>query len=119
MTEYAHFWGRRAYYSEKRQDWLYMNHKPISNNMTCGVCGRKLKLITISIPVDSCIRKEMYDLKIVHNIKTRSCCCGHGITDGWVVVEESEKNKMLELGYVMEDLDIKNGYCFVLKTEVK
>jgi len=80
----------------------------------CGNCGEYKSSITLWMPphwtaarsercfsVDACIASEMAKLIYHYGVRTVNCCCGHGVDDGMVIVNQDEKTKntMQQLGY--------------------
>ena len=49
--------------------------------------------------VDACIASEVNRLINRYCIRTIESCCGHGIEDGYICVEEAAVDTMLRLGY--------------------
>lgn len=50
--------------------------------------------------VDVCIANEIINLTFNHGIRTIECCCGHGLQDGYIAVDENSILTMWALGYV-------------------
>lgn len=53
------------------------------------------------IPVDRCIGEEVEHL-VLNGIATVGSCCGHEEYQSHVLVDESEKDKLLQLGYELK-----------------
>ena len=71
-----------------------------------------------NLSVDTCLRTEIYKLRKDHNVNTVGCCCGHGIEEPYIQVDDSSVEKMYKLGYVERPVD-DNGLgqnCFTPKT---
>lgn len=52
-----------------------------------------------TIPVDACLADEIENLW-KNGIRTRGCCCGHGVWLGFIEVVEEDIPKMEQMGYV-------------------
>ncbi len=95
-------------------------HSPIGEHK----CNVKIHFMPQSgqepICVDTCLQNEIQDLIRKHGIWTVGCCCGHGIEQGFIQVEEHHVEKMLELGYKPLPKDrFGNGLnCFVPRTRL-
>lgn len=64
-----------------------------TGNKRCKRCGRLDEEIMIDgkiVGVDACIADVVIALNN-HGIKTVSCCCRHGIDDGYIMFEDGRK----------------------------
>ena len=73
-TGYSH--GNPIEYDVKRKIWVYPNTQtPILNNpRKCPKCGK--------MPT-----KEGYDACLGHIDRATSACCGHGVEQGYIVID--------------------------------
>jgi len=63
--------GNRCYFNGDM--WLYMDSVPIGNEIRpCPKCGK--------MPTD-----EGYDACLGHINRVKMACCGHGVTDGYII----------------------------------
>ena len=73
-----------------------------------------------SICVDTCLQNEIQDLIRKYGVWTVGSCCGHGVKQGFIQVDDNSVVKMLELGYKqLPDDENGNGKnCFSPKTQL-
>ena len=73
-----------------------------------------------SICVDTCLQNEIQELIRIYKVWTVGSCCGQGVKQGFIQVDDNSVAKMLELGYVPLPIDGKgNGEnCFMPKTKL-
>ena len=70
-------------------------------NIGMGTYDNQVRLTTPQgkiVGIDTCISTEIFQLWDL-GITTIECCCGHNKQRGYVIVEEKDIPKMLELGY--------------------
>lgn len=72
------------------------------------------------ISVDTCLQFEIQNLIRKNGICTVGSCCGHGVKQPFIQVNEASVKKMLDLGYIPLTPD-ENGNgknCFIPKTKL-
>lgn len=69
---------------------------------------------------DTCLQDEIFNLIKKHGVKTVGSCCGHGVKQGFIQVDDYSANIMESLGYERLSLDeYGNGKnCFKPKTNL-
>lgn len=95
-------------------------HSPIGKHK----CSVKIHFMPQShqeyICVDTCLQNEIQDLIRKYGVWTVGSCCGHGVKQGFIQVNDNSVAKMLELGYKQLPVD-ENGNgknCFSPKTQL-
>ena len=70
------------------------------------------------VSVDTCLQVEIQDLIRNHGILTIGSCCGHGVKQPFIQVNDNSVKKMIDLSYEQLPLDqFGNGKnCFIPKT---
>lgn len=94
-------------YCNKHKVYLYL-YDGWYRNILCNCDGTEefgdytrmaiIKHKDKSIQVDECLKEEI-EFLLNENITTISSCCGHGKTQGYIAVIDSDIDKMKELGY--------------------
>lgn len=89
----------------KYQRRLAENNTPLNDDMKPIIMRQSIDT------VDICIISEVVDLWNI-GIETTEGCCGHNRQNGYIAVDDSDVNKMLELGYLP---DVGHPTCFLLR----
>lgn len=82
---------------------------------TIAVKERLRMNYTPNVCIDSCIVDAIKELWS-KGVETTGCCCGHNIMPAWVSVHPGFYEKMFELGYEQQPVEVKNGVVMGLYT---
>jgi hypothetical protein len=81
----------------------------------CSVKLKECNLYSKPQYCDKCISKEIETLH-EQGIKTVASCCGHGKIPHTIAVYDEYFEKMLELGYKIDDKEVNSFHCKTILT---
>lgn len=72
------------------------------------------------ICVDTCLQSEVFNLIKNYGVRTVGCCCGHGVKQPYIQVDNRSTKIMEELGYSKLPLDEYGNVvnCYAPKTNL-
>lgn len=86
----AHASGHPIKYAN---EWVYSDTgQPVNHHRPCKKCGKNPRLVAIdgqSVSVDHCIADQIVAAN-AGALKTKSCCCGHGIFSGYIMYKNGQ-----------------------------